>query len=243
MPSQYDCNHCEMVFKHRHHLLRHKRSKHASSSGTFPCELCDAVYSRQEHLGRHMDAVHNGSLHVCGICQKDFNRADNLRRHQSNCGIPSLKCPRCHDMFPTKDERKAHMALCPFPTCNGCDSVFVSKNHYDKHECTAASDEGHMSIKTMTKEERLKEIRRILERLQSAPSIALASYEICQEDPGMISAISVLASRAKQNNIIEKMLRRQTKAAGTNWLPWQEELKSELDGEPHDRKNHSLCGF
>ena len=85
-------------------------------------------------------------------------------------------------------------------------------------------------------EERLKEIRRILERLQSAPSIALASYEICQEDPAMISTIPTLASRAKQNNIIEKMLRQQAKAADTIWLPWQEELKQELDGEPNGRK-------
>ena len=197
MPGQHYCDECGMTFMKPYNLTRHQRIKHASNPMTYACQKCDMLFGRQEYLERHMDASHDGSLHVCGLCQKEYNRADNLRRHQRYCGMPSKRCPRCHDMFPTKDERKAHMALCPFPTCNGCDSVFVSKNHYDKHECTAASDEGHMSIKTMTKEEKLKEIRSILERFQTAPSIALASYEICQEDPAMISTIPVLASRAK----------------------------------------------
>ena len=52
----------------------------------------------------------------------------------------------------------------------------------------------------------------------------------------MISTIPVLAARAKQNNVIEKILRQQKKACETNWLPWQEELKCELDGEADDRK-------
>ena len=52
----------------------------------------------------------------------------------------------------------------------------------------------------------------------------------------MVGTISVLESRAKQNKVIEKLLRQQKKAADINWLPWQKELKSEPDGEPHDRK-------
>ena len=50
----------------------------------FPCDVCGKIFANQCKIDRHM-LVHTGVKNfTCSICQKAFNRKDNLKVHIYN---------------------------------------------------------------------------------------------------------------------------------------------------------------
>lgn len=230
--SVSSCNNCSCVFTRHDNLLKHIQLKHSGESTEHPCTLCDKSFNTAANLQRHITNVHKDTLHVCGRCQASYSRSDNLKRHLMKCGGLNHHCPRCNDVFDSKKDLVVHMKLCPFPRCVTCERVFANLREQDCHECSLTPV---TTVKQATGKSSF-DIVEVLDQLESAPSLELASYELCKENPALISAIYVLERRAKRNKQVERTLHKKEKASEITWLPWQHELKQELDGVAHDRK-------
>jgi len=57
-----------------------------SAGDRFVCSQCDASFSRPHDRRRHYETQHLESppVHRCRYCQKEFTRADSLKRHLNN---------------------------------------------------------------------------------------------------------------------------------------------------------------
>ena len=65
-------------------LERHTATVHESSNRKIVCVICDKSFNRQDNLKRHLETVHkNGDARfTCEKCSKQFDRKYNLKRHE-----------------------------------------------------------------------------------------------------------------------------------------------------------------
>ena len=105
------------------------------------CNICGKVFSRLAYVRRYKNTVHGeGNNHVCTMCRREFNRKENLKRHEAICQGPKpstepqpgpsqprkLKCGTCHETFDSRSALMHHRLLThnsrvlqPFPYDDG----------------------------------------------------------------------------------------------------------------------------
>ncbi|KAK0110824.1 hypothetical protein ONS96_002416 [Cadophora gregata f. sp. sojae] len=65
------------------HVARSTASNHSDfQQEAFSCGLCEKNFNRRENLSRHLK-THNTPSHCCSICGKGFTRSDLLKRHEA----------------------------------------------------------------------------------------------------------------------------------------------------------------
>ena len=77
--NDFQCSECEMSFKKRHLLNKHKRIH--DTSKRYSCHICDKSFTRKWDLERHISSCHDKIIFKCDFCARKFNRHDNLLKH------------------------------------------------------------------------------------------------------------------------------------------------------------------
>ena len=78
----FPCETCGKLFTRKHDLGVHIKEAHSETKEKqLQCLHCDYETSRKSDLNRHVESKHNKSNFECGICNKSFNRKDNLKMH------------------------------------------------------------------------------------------------------------------------------------------------------------------
>ncbi|XP_019867992.2 zinc finger protein 652-like isoform X2 [Aethina tumida] len=114
----------------------------------FPCPICQEVFRTPLKLDRHARKQHAGmKIHKCDVCNKEFDRANHLRRHRMShssekpyqCQVVAEKkygCPLCNKFFTTEKYRdvhaKGHNGEKEY-RCKTCLKSFISKSHLTEH--------------------------------------------------------------------------------------------------------------
>ena len=73
------CPQCNVVFTHRHNMLKHVRSKHEGVK--YPCSQCDFKASLQSSLKIHIKSIHEGVKYPCSQCDYKATQQGHLRKH------------------------------------------------------------------------------------------------------------------------------------------------------------------
>jgi transcription elongation factor Elf1 len=84
----FTCERYGKVFTEKRSLTRNQKT-HADSSQTYSCGVCSKEFSRADNRNRH-EAVHSYNL-TCGLCGQYFNRLDILARHRVQHERPEAK--------------------------------------------------------------------------------------------------------------------------------------------------------
>ena len=78
------CQICFELFDHQYELNKHS-FKHLSDK-LYICDICNVDFKRKGDLSRHKTSIHLSgpgivSKYVCDICKVEFSRKDSLKRH------------------------------------------------------------------------------------------------------------------------------------------------------------------
>jgi hypothetical protein len=84
----FSCEKCDEQYTEKRNMLRHMKT-HVDSSQTYSCGVCGKEFSRADTRNRH-EAAHSYSL-TCRVCGQYFNRLDNLARHRAQHERPEAK--------------------------------------------------------------------------------------------------------------------------------------------------------
>ena len=103
-PQVCPVSHCRKQFFNSHGLFNHQlQMDHFDNY----CCLCDRTFT-QRNFKRHLESVHTGAQFKCWMCEKKYNREDNLKAHQFKVhGM--VACRYCQAAFRDKDSLKAHV--------------------------------------------------------------------------------------------------------------------------------------
>ena len=78
----FPCETCGKLFTKKCHLDVHMKEAHSETKEKqLQCLHCEYKALRKSHLNRHVESKHNKSNFACSICNKSFNRKDNLKMH------------------------------------------------------------------------------------------------------------------------------------------------------------------
>ena len=78
----FPCETCGKLFTRKHDLGVHIKEAHSETKEKqLQCLHCEYKTSRKSELNRHVESKHNKSNFACSICNKSFNRKDNLKMH------------------------------------------------------------------------------------------------------------------------------------------------------------------
>lgn len=135
-------------YRLRIHIQRHQGIKE------FLCTQCDRGYHRRQHLQRHIDEAHQNHPRLeqplfCDHCDRQFNTAWGLRRHQVKIKQPKLldrqhRCETCGRRFFNIDDLKLHSLKherfkCDIPSCVLSEHKFCW-SFYQRHMATYHSE-------------------------------------------------------------------------------------------------------
>ena len=81
--EKFPCNLCDSVFEWKESLKKHIQMKHGESGPQiFPCLQCDYKTTDKSNLNKHIKNKHGKAEYKCDICNKTFNRKDNIMKHK-----------------------------------------------------------------------------------------------------------------------------------------------------------------
>ncbi|XP_033117930.1 early growth response protein 1-A-like [Anneissia japonica] len=128
--KMYQCQLCNVMFKHRHHVVRHMRSH--TGEKPFHCQECGARFARKCILTNHM-RVHTGEKpFICRECGDMFSRKHHLVIHvRTHTGEKPYCCGKCGAAFSRSHHLGRHMKT--HETKQGLDG---SENTVDQYQCT-----------------------------------------------------------------------------------------------------------
>lgn len=146
----YKCTLCDRTFMLKGALLNHiKNHEKELQSRSFECYLCHKTcYSTAFSCRFHMRIDHWGTLFPCKRCGCNFNRIDELRRHESNnnCKPQCIECVHCLQSFSNQrlynqHAVEVHNTKSPYirdkyklRTCKLCQEQFHDVNLFDRHK-------------------------------------------------------------------------------------------------------------
>lgn len=117
----------------------HKEKEDEEEIGEYICPLCNEFYDRISLLDKHAREVHPGlKVHKCGVCGKDFNRPNHLKRHMtSHSADKPYSCDICTRSFSRRDHlhqhQKLHTQSGDHP-CEICEKPFNRADQLAKHK-------------------------------------------------------------------------------------------------------------
>ena len=136
---------CAAGFSSTAELLTHQcRKKRLAEEQTDPrytwsCDLCTRRFASNRGLHYHKRSVHEGVVHCCPTCRKDFTRASNLNKHIATVHRQEklFPCTQCEKQFSHKGNLNDHIAAVhegskPYK-CSTCGKGFTQARHLNTH--------------------------------------------------------------------------------------------------------------
>lgn len=112
---QEKCEKCMKQFPCKILLDRHLRKNCQNTSKQFECVTCSWKFRWPESFEIHQKIYHEDERRkfCCNICNKFFQRAEHLQRHQTihNPNAKKFECPKCKRLFKRKDNLSVHMKI------------------------------------------------------------------------------------------------------------------------------------
>lgn len=123
------------------HLQRHQRPKPAPVQCPQCLKNCATKHSLQEHIHRVHEKVPLGKCYTCTICNLNFIRNTDLRRHSYihyTGKIYACTFPRCNEMFKKSFKLQSHLMVHNDKNeanflCDWCDRKYLRKTALHKH--------------------------------------------------------------------------------------------------------------
>lgn len=131
----FACHLCGKEFGFKYLLRRHEKI-HSASKETHMCEICGATYTSTGALSDHKKFNHPNEGFLCSNCDKRFQIAYHLRRHNGTHEEKKAICKYCGGFF---RQLKNHEKICcktlrqPAETCKICRKRFLEKRYLKEH--------------------------------------------------------------------------------------------------------------
>lgn len=121
--TKWKCNQCDKMYAKKYNLQLHIKQTHDGKK-PFQCTNCNMDFVTQSTLNRHNKIAHSPNfteIFECYICEKRFNRKDNLDAHMKNNHIK--KQNNCLGNFDKSD----------IFSCNYCNKTFSILSYLENH--------------------------------------------------------------------------------------------------------------
>lgn len=84
---EFKCHICNYPFKKRRFLDRHLELH--NNNNKIVCQVCERTFTNYYSLNRHVRLQHLNEqiIFACHLCDKEYNRGNNLSRHLINCHL------------------------------------------------------------------------------------------------------------------------------------------------------------
>ncbi|XP_015906406.2 zinc finger protein 235-like [Parasteatoda tepidariorum] len=134
----YECDICQLHFKRKEYISRHKRAIHSSRRELFPCDICKKRFTTKYSVKLHKTAVHKECRSFqCEICPRSFlNRAAFVAHMDAHSGVKKFACTMCDKKYKTMSNLKYHMrehtGEKPY-MCEDCNTCFKSNEMLKTH--------------------------------------------------------------------------------------------------------------
>ena len=132
----YECDICLMRFTHSNQLIKHKK---AHVDVGYQCDICKKILSRLDCLIKHRK-THTDNPHECDVCLTRFSELNELIKHKiiHTGDNPSYECSVCRTGFSELDlllkHRRTHARWDRFHKCNVCPRTFDHVEDFDWHK-------------------------------------------------------------------------------------------------------------
>ncbi|KYO40080.1 zinc finger protein 436-like [Alligator mississippiensis] len=133
----YGCGLCGQSFRHKRHLLAHKK-EHVAGRALYQCPGCSESFRDVAELAGHRAAHCEERPFACPRCDRRFSWKESLLIHQrSHAQERSHRCPDCGRGFSRSGNLRAHQRVHtgerPF-ACPECDRTFCNKANLVAHQ-------------------------------------------------------------------------------------------------------------
>ena len=100
-------------------------------NGAFKCNVCEKDFDRPENLVVHQ-FMHK-KFHQCGDCKRSFVSVENLNKHRRDFKHV-FKCRICQEEFTSQDTCKSHAAShIRQHECSDCKKKFFTEKTLERH--------------------------------------------------------------------------------------------------------------
>ena len=107
--QQSQANHAQQVQPLEKIVISKKNHKLKPPADKF-CSVCEKIFNRPDELTRHLREVHGMSRLSCPACAITFTRKESLQRHIEAIHLQSQqKCSICEQVFSNKDSLTRHI--------------------------------------------------------------------------------------------------------------------------------------
>ena len=146
----YPCDNCELKFKVRRVLLKHKETVHSQTNELFTCKICEQQMSSVSKLNKH-NVTHEEKV-KCDQCSI-FVQPRRLRAHIWRKHISSQRaynCNTCGKILKSKVKLKLHIRIHtsrmkPF-NCLTCNMEFFTSRSLQIHQITHTSEQPYKCL-------------------------------------------------------------------------------------------------
>ena len=95
----FKCPYCDLSFRNRSKVNRHKREIHLKNFKVYECLPCNKVFKRKEHYTRHLKGTHFDEKYECPKCDAKYVEKNRVKAHLMTCHKLEV-CPKCCLFFP-----------------------------------------------------------------------------------------------------------------------------------------------
>lgn len=91
LEKKFHCFDCNMVFKQKPGIYKHTKGRCKKEKKLYRCDICQKVFDRSDQLKAHIDN-HNKSPLICPKCYREYRRQDHFDKHILACSdvLPSF---------------------------------------------------------------------------------------------------------------------------------------------------------
>ena len=116
------------------------------------CNICEREFAHESSRSRHN--CEEAEKYSCDICQKQFKRKDNLKRHENSkkpCKpIESFPCTICEKELLTRHVKNVHCKPKKSFPCNNCEKVFNYRRLLTTHMKSHKKETNYVSPTVLT---------------------------------------------------------------------------------------------